>query len=117
MQNLCGVDLAMNNYELATDYFCYLYVRTPKKFTWKAFNKFDKVKQQLLCERYNIILTDHETKGEKTKRILKKFNAKNVSKVANQIGQSVNEISKALNDMDKGLDQALGRTKRKTKYE
>ena len=105
----------MNNYELTTDEFSYSYIKIPKQFTWKAFMRFDMVKQQLLCERYDITVPDFETKGQKAKRILKKFNAKNVSKVANQISISVNEISKAMNDIDKGLDQSLGRKPRRRK--
>ena len=56
----------MNNYELTTNDFNYYHIhRYKKKFTWKAFKKFGYVKGQILCEKYDIILTDYRTRNEK----------------------------------------------------
>jgi len=59
----------LNNYELTTDEYCFQYIKPvkafTKTFTWKAFKKFGFVKGQILCEKYNIILTDHMTKKER----------------------------------------------------
>ena len=41
--------------------------------------KFDWEKQELLCERYNIILTDYLTKEEKVKKVLGKFTITNIN--------------------------------------
>lgn len=54
-------------------------MRYPKKFTWKGFMKFDWEKQEILCKRYNIILTDYTTKQEKVKKILNKFTVTNIN--------------------------------------
>ena len=65
---------------ILTDDFSFNYIRIPKRFTMKGFNKFDHVQKQLLCERYDIILVDYMTKKEKTIKILKKFNLKNLNR-------------------------------------
>ena len=65
---------------ILTDDFSFNYIRTPKKFTLKAFTKFDIIQRQLLCERYDIILTDYKTKQEIIMGIAKKFNIKNLNK-------------------------------------
>jgi len=73
----------MNNYELSTDEFCTKYRRYRKRFSWKAFKKFGYVKGQVLCEKYDIILTDYKTRRErynegfdKTVSFLKKYAVK-----------------------------------------
>lgn len=54
----------MNNYLAATDEYCYKYTKYPKVFTWKAFKRFGFTKGQVLCEKYDIKITEHRTKGE-----------------------------------------------------
>ena len=58
----------MNNYELASDEYCFVYRKyKTKKMTWKAFKKIcgkDWIKGQMLCERHNVVLTDHRTRRE-----------------------------------------------------
>ena len=55
----------MNNYELDTNEYCYTYTKYKKVMTWKAFKKFGWIKGQVLCEKYNIVLTGHRTRKEK----------------------------------------------------
>lgn len=54
----------MNNFELTTDIFNTTKHRYKKKFSWKAFKKFGYIKGQVLCQNYDIILTDHKTPME-----------------------------------------------------
>ena len=62
----------MNNYELASDEYCYIYFKyKTKKMTWKQFKKICGKKKngwitgQMLCERQNIVLTDFRTRRER----------------------------------------------------
>src|SRR3990172_6167295 len=55
-------------------------LRYPKKFTVKAWNKFDLTQQDILCCRYDIILTDYKTKKEKIFSVMDKFSPKNINK-------------------------------------
>ena len=47
--------------------------------TWKTFKKFGWIKGQVLSEKYNIILTNHETTSEKALRLAGKFNITNIN--------------------------------------
>jgi len=69
------------------------YFKYPKKFTWKAFNKFDWGKQEILTARYDIILTDYETRNEKIVRILKKFNRKNLNKGITKFNKGMSQFN------------------------
>ncbi len=58
----------MNNFIDAADEYCYVYHKyKTKRMTWKAFKKIcgkDFISGQMLCERHNVVLTDHRTKRE-----------------------------------------------------
>lgn len=71
-------------------------MRYKKYFTTKAWNKFDLTAQDILCGRYDIILTDHETKSEKVKRILKKFNLKNLNKGIDKVNKGMAQFSEMI---------------------
>ena len=86
----------MNNYELTTDKFCTGYKRYPKRFTWSAFRKFGHIKGQILCEKYNIILTDYETRNERITRNLKKFNMHNFNKGMVKFNKGIDLFTKAV---------------------
>lgn len=68
-------------------------MRYPKKFTWKGFMKFDWEKQEILCKRYNIILTDYTTKQEKVKNILGKFTVTNINLGVAKFNKGVQQFS------------------------
>jgi D-lyxose ketol-isomerase len=71
-------------------------IRYPKKFTCKAWNKFDLTQQDILCCRYDIILTDYKTKKEMVMKILKNFNIKNVNKGITKFNKGMAQFSKVM---------------------
>ena len=67
-------------------------MRYKKYFTVKAWNKFDLTQQDILCCRYDIILTNYKTRKEKILNILKKFNGKNLDKGISKFNKGVNQF-------------------------
>ena len=63
---------------------------------WKAFKKFGWTKGQVLCEKYDLIITDHETKSEKALRIAKKFNMTNINLGIAKFNNGVQQFSKMM---------------------
>jgi len=104
-----------NAYELLSDYYCYEYLKYKKTFTWKAFKKFTWVKQQLLCERYNIILTGHKTKGEKyrelSKGIIGGMTLKNLNKGINKFNHGMDQFNKMIEPTGKNKELKLANYK------
>lgn len=74
-----------------------------KKYTQKEWNRFTTSKQQLLSNRYHVILTDHQTKGEKWKKRAKKINLKNFDKGMQVFKEKQDEFWR---EWDKGFDNA-----------
>ena len=85
----------INNYELLTDEFCYSYLRYRLRMDWKAFKKFSWVQQQLLCEKKDIILLNHETKGEKYRKLIKGIIG----------GMTLKNFNKGIDKFNHGMDQ------------
>ena len=69
-------------------------LRYPKKFTVKAWNKFDLTQQDILCCRYDIILTDYMTQKEKIIKIAKQFNLKNLNKSITKFNKGMDQFNK-----------------------
>jgi hypothetical protein len=75
-----------------------------KYYTVKEWKRFDKVAerengiditmQEVLLKRYDVILTDYKTKGEKIKGILAKFNAENLNKGITTFNKGVDMMVK-----------------------
>jgi hypothetical protein len=88
---------------------------------WKKFKKnnyFDM--QELLCEKYDVILTDYKTKRQRILSILSYINLKNLdkgiiqfNKLFESFGESTEQLSKELNHskQDKqNLDSIWGKS-------
>ena len=100
---------------ILTDDFSFNYIRTPKKFTLKAFTKFDIIQRQLLCERYDIILTDYETDKEKIIKIIKKFKKFNIKNLNKGITKFNKQMSQFNEMMAPEKPQRTRKSKSKTK--
>ena len=87
-------------------------LRYPKKFTVKAWNKFDLTQQDILCCRYDIILTDYKTRKEKILNVMDKFSPKNIDKGIKIMNKGLSQFSKTIDELDKGLNQSIGGKKR-----
>ena len=83
-------------------------MRTRKYFTVREWNRlknndyFDM--QDMLCQKYNVILTDYQTKREKVFSALKKINLRNFdrgvsefSKLVQSFGGSMDQLTRELN--------------------
>jgi hypothetical protein len=79
-------------------------MRYTKHLTVKEWKRFDWDKQELLCKRYKIILTDWQPKWKKRYDTLKKYvNQKNFDKGLDIFNKGVQDFSKQMDDMTKGL--------------
>ena len=52
--------------------------------------------QEVLCKKYNVILTDHKTTKEKTISLINKINVKNFNKGINTFEKSLNQFCKTV---------------------
>ena len=77
-------------------------MRTRKYFTVKEWNRFKNNDyfdmQDMLCQKYDVILTDYKTKREKLFSALKKINLRNFDK-------GVSEFSKFVQSFGGSMDQ------------
>ncbi|MDC0173739.1 hypothetical protein OAI55_01705 [Nitrosopumilus sp.] len=77
-------------------------MRTRKYFTVREWNRFKDNDyfdmQDMLCQKYDVILTDYQTKREKIFSALKKINLRNFDK-------GVSEFSKLVQSFGGSMDQ------------
>jgi len=77
-------------------------MKTRKYFTVKEWNRFKSNDyfdmQDMLCQKYDVILTDYKTKREKVFSLLKKINLKNFDK-------GITEFSKLVQSFGNSMDQ------------
>ncbi len=83
-------------------------MRIRKYFTvkeWQRFksnNYFDM--QEMLCQRYDVILTDYKTRKEKIISVLKKFNQKNFDKSMTQFGDFMKDFGNSMDQLTREID-------------
>jgi len=66
--------------------------------TVKAWGKYNRFMQENLTMNYEIILTDHQTKGEKVRGFLSKFTFENLDKGLDKFDKGMIEFDKMLKD-------------------
>ena len=91
-------------------------------FTAKEWNRFSWNMQEVLCKKYDVILTDYQTRKEKTISLLNKINMKNFNKGMDMFNRSLNKFSKTVDSLtsnktsftgfnqSKSMDETLGKT-------
>ena len=104
-------------------------MRIRKYFTVKEWQKFKTNDyfdmQEMLCQRYDVILSDYQTKKQKTFSLLQKINLKNFnkgitgfSKLVQSFGNSMDQFTAEINDKKisdkKNLDSIWGPSKKQT---
>ena len=104
-------------------------MRIRKYFTveeWQKFKTNDYFDmQELLCQRYDVILSDYQTKKQKTFSLLQKINLKNFdkgitefSKLVQSFGNSMDQFTTEINDDKvsdkKNLESIWGSSKKQT---
>jgi len=88
-----------------------------KRYTVKQWKKFNKIivkenngvknyfnMQELLCKKYDIILTDYKTKREQIISILKKINIKNINSAIVAFSKGINTFNLAIQDFGDSMD-------------
>ena len=104
-------------------------MRIRKYFTveeWQKFKTNDYFDmQELLCQKYDVILSDYQTKKQKTFSLLQKINLKNFdkgitgfSKLLQSFGNSMDQFTTEINDdkvsNKKNLESIWGPSKKQT---
>ena len=104
-------------------------MRIRKYFTVKEWQKFKTNDyfdmQEMLCQKYDVILSDYQTKKQKTFSLLQKINLKNFdkgitefSKLVQSFGNSMGQFTTEINDKKisdkKNLESIWGSSKKQT---
>ena len=104
-------------------------MRIRKYFTVKEWQKFKTNDyfdmQEMLCQRYDVVLSDYQTKKQKTFSLFQKINLKNFekgitefSKLVQSFGNSMDQFTAEINDKKisdkKNLESIWGSSKKQT---
>ena len=83
-------------------------MRTRKYFTveeWQKFKQNDYFDmQEMLCQKYDVILTDYKTKREKIFSVLKKINLKNFDKGITEFSKLVQLFGGSMDQLTREID-------------
>ena len=83
-------------------------MRTRKYFTveeWQKFKTNDYFDmQEMLCQRYDVILSDYQTKREKIFSVLKKINLKNFDKGITEFSKLVQFFGGSMDQLTREID-------------
>ena len=93
-------------------------------FSVREWNRFSWNMQEVICKKYDVILTDYKTRKEKIILLINKINMKNFNKGMDTFNKSLNKFSKTVDSVTasankssfKGFDQGksmdgLGKSK------
>ena len=90
-------------------------MRTRKYFTVKEWNRFKNNDyfdmQDMLCQKYDVILTDYQTKKEKLFSALKKINLKNFDKGVTEFSKLVQSFGGSLEQLTREIDSSKSKGK------
>ena len=83
-------------------------MRTRKYFTAREWNRFKSNDyfdmQEMLCQKYDVILTDYKTKREKVFSALKKINLKNFDRGVTEFSKLVQSFGGSMDQLTRELD-------------
>lgn len=68
-------------------------------FTVKEWSRFNWDMQEVLCKKYDVILTDYHTTKEKIILLLNKINVKNFNKGMDTFNKSLNKFGKTIDSL------------------
>jgi hypothetical protein len=69
--------------------------------------------QDMLCQKYDVILTDHKTRKEKIAFVLKKFNQRNFNKAMKQFNVFMKDFGKFMDQLTRDSTHEINSTKYK----
>ncbi len=83
-------------------------MRDRKYFTVREWNRFKNNDyfdmQDMLCQKYDVILTDYKTKREKIYSALKKINLKNLDKGITEFSKLVQSFGGSMDQLTREID-------------
>ena len=90
-------------------------MKVKKFYTVKEWNKFKSNDyfdmQDMLCQKYDIILTDYKTKSEKIFSFLKKINLKNLDKGITGFSKLVQSFGGSMDQLTREIDSQTSKDK------
>ena len=90
-------------------------MKVKKFYTVKEWNKFKSNDyfdmQDMLCQKYDIILTDYKTKSEKIFSFLKKINLKNLDKAITVFSKLVQSFGGSMGQLTREIDSQTSKDK------
>jgi len=103
-------------------------MRHKKIFTVKEWKRFKKIQvkvvkgvqcyldvQEVMCKKYDIVLTNHKTKREQLLIFLKKINMKNINKGIDTFNNAVQSFGRSMDQLSKDLGGSTERQSTKDK--
>jgi hypothetical protein len=79
-------------------------MRIIKRYTVKEWKKFYNI-QEIMCKKYEIILTNHKTNKEQLAIILKNINLKNINKGIETFNKIIQDFGGSMEKLTTELDQ------------
>ena len=90
-------------------------MRNRKYFTVNEWNRFKNNDyfdmQDMLCQRYDVILTDYKTKREKVFSSLKKINLTNLDKGITEFSKLVQSFGGSMDQLTREIDSQTSKDK------
>ena len=90
-------------------------MKVKKFYTVKEWSKFKDNDyfdmQEILCQRYDVILTDYQTKREKIFSVLKKINLKNLDKGVTEFSKLVQSFGGSMDQLTREIDSQTSKDK------
>ena len=90
-------------------------MRNRKYFTVREWNRFKNNDyfdmQDMLCQKYDVILTDYKTKREKIFSVLKKINLKNFDKGVTEFSKLVQSFGGSMDQLTREIDSSKSKDK------
>ena len=90
-------------------------MRDRKYFTVREWNRFKNNDyfdmQDMLCQKYDVILTDYKTKREKIFSVLKKINLKNFDKGLTEFSKLVQSFGGSMDQLTREIDSSKSKDK------
>ena len=90
-------------------------MKAKKFYTVKEWSKFKRNDyfdmQDMLCQRYDVILTDYQTKREKIFSVLKKINLKNLDKGITGFSKLVQSFGGSMDQLTREIDSQTSKDK------
>ena len=90
-------------------------MRDRKYFTVREWNRFKNNDyfdmQDMLCQKYDVILTDYKTKREKIFSVLKKINLKNFDKGLTEFSKLVQSFGGSMDQLTREIDSSKSKGK------